>query len=76
MSHEWHLPRLQQRLEYLQMDSAESQGVWIDSPSFEHPGDTISRPRKPFCPCVRSPNVAFSLSFLSFSIIFPMFLIT
>ncbi|CAJ1381492.1 unnamed protein product [Effrenium voratum] len=33
-SHEWHLPRLQQRLEYLSLDSPDAQGVWIDSPEF------------------------------------------
>eukprot|EP00434_Breviolum_minutum_P029403 symbB.v1.2.026003.t1/scaffold2564.1/size76319/2 len=35
VSHEWRVPRLQQRLEYLSMDSPDAKGEWIDSPEFE-----------------------------------------
>ncbi|CAL1143620.1 unnamed protein product [Cladocopium goreaui] len=38
VSHEWRIPRLQQRVEYLSMDSKDSKGVWIDSPHFELEG--------------------------------------
>eukprot|EP00913_Durusdinium_trenchii_P014205 g13331.t1 len=34
-SHEWRLPRWQQRLEYLSMDSKDAKGVYIDSADFE-----------------------------------------